>query len=177
MRMPSLCQDQARLYVRSVSSNKHQGRSSKQLVYYIKYLWSSCGSHSFHFFDCQGKLKLKGNPVLLTSQISNHRLLISNFNRLRRLITGLILIPVDKTHIRCESRVRHPLSRGTWRSLFQHAINLLKRETLSLRDKEVRECERDAAEASPHEEHLGSEVGVMFGRSDEIRGDNTDNLR
>jgi len=70
----------------------------------------------------------------------------------------------------------NPLSRRPRRSLFQHAIDLLKRETFSLRDEEVRERERDAAEASPHEENLGSKVGVVLSSADEVRGDNTDNL-
>jgi hypothetical protein len=53
---------------------------------------------------------------------------------------------------------------------------LLKGEILGLRDEEVCECERYAAETSLHEENVGSEVGIMLFSSDEVRGDNANDL-
>ena len=69
---------------------------------------------------------------------------------------------LGKTHIRSEGAVWDPLGRVSWRSLLKHAINLLKRETLGLRDEEVGVHEAAKAQASPEEEDLGAEVTVFL---------------
>lgn len=47
-------------------------------------------------------------------------------------------------------------------------VNLLEGKTLGLVDKEVDEDKADATEATPDEEHLGLEVGVLLTRVDQV---------
>lgn len=47
-------------------------------------------------------------------------------------------------------------------------VDLLQGETLGLVDKEVDEDKADATEATPDEEHLGLEVGVLLTRVDQV---------
>ena len=72
--------------------------------------------------------------------------------------------------------MRHPLGRCTRRSLLQHAINLLEGKTLGLGDEEVGEGEGNEAQRTPHEVDLGAEIRVAFGGTDEVWGDDTDDL-
>ena len=81
---------------------------------------------------------------------------------------------VDETHISREGRVRHPLAGVARGSLLEHAVDLLERETLGLRDKQVRVHEADGAEGAPDEEDLGAEVALVF--ADHVGGDDCDNL-
>ena len=77
---------------------------------------------------------------------------------------------LGKTHVLCESGVRHPsgrLARGT--NFLHHPVDLLKGETLSLPDEEVGVDEAENTSASPNEEDLGTEVGLVG--TDEVRGD------
>lgn len=48
--------------------------------------------------------------------------------------------------------MRNPLGGGSWGALLEHAINLLKRQTLGLRNKEVSIDESASAETTPDEE-------------------------
>ena len=73
--------------------------------------------------------------------------------------------------------MRHPLGGCTWRSLLQHTIDLLEGEAFCFGDKEVGECKGNEAQRTPHEIDLGPEVGVALGRSDEVWGDDSDDLR
>lgn len=76
------------------------------------------------------------------------------------------------THVLRKGAVRHPLAGRSRSALLQHLVNLLKRKTLRLRDEEVREQERDTAQRSPEEEHLGAQVGVAFFGTDQVGGNN-----
>ncbi len=53
---------------------------------------------------------------------------------------------------------------------------MLERKTFGLRDEEIGECEGDAAEAAPHEEDFGAEVGVVLGGADEVGGYDANDL-
>ena len=66
--------------------------------------------------------------------------------------------------------MRHPLRRRPRRRLFQHTVYLLEGKPFGLRDEEVCECEGNAAEAAPHEEDFGAEVGIVLGGADEVGG-------
>jgi hypothetical protein len=90
---------------------------------------------------------------------------------------GNLQVLIGKAHVRGESRVRHPLRGCTRGCLLQHAIDLLKGKTLGLGNEDVGEGERDEAQRAPHKVDLGAEVGIAFGSSDKIGGDNTDDLR
>jgi hypothetical protein len=79
-------------------------------------------------------------------------------------------------HIRGISAVRDPFSRCSWRSLFQHAINLLKGKTLGLGDEHIGVDEAKEAKGAPKEEHLGTEIRVTGAITDEVRCDNSDDL-
>lgn len=52
-------------------------------------------------------------------------------------------------------------------------VDLLQREAFRLGNAEVDEAEANAAESSPDEEHLGSQVGVAGSSIDEVRSDNS----
>lgn len=79
---------------------------------------------------------------------------------------------VGHAHITGESRVWLPLGGGTWSRLLQHLIDLLERETLALWNHEVGEEKGSAAKSSPHEEDLGSKIGLSLLGSDQVWGDN-----
>lgn len=81
---------------------------------------------------------------------------------------------IREAHLRGEGAVRHPLGRVPRRGLFHHAVHLFERETLCLRDEEVRVDERGGAEAAPDEEHFGAEVASI--RVDHVGGDDGDDL-
>jgi hypothetical protein len=80
-------------------------------------------------------------------------------------------------HIRSISAVRDPFSRCSWRSLFQHAINLLKGKTLGLGDEHIGVNEAKEAKGAPKEEHLRTEIRVAGAIADEVRRDNGDDLK
>lgn len=76
-------------------------------------------------------------------------------------IPGSQNLLLSETHISSESAVRDPLSRMTRRSLLKHAINLLKREALRLRDQEGSIHETARAKRSPDEEDLCSKIAIL----------------
>jgi len=84
------------------------------------------------------------------------------------LIKGAVL----HAHIAGEGGVRNPLRGGTGRGLLHHAVDLLKRKTLGLRDEEVGVDERAGAETTPDEEDRGAEV--TLGGSNHVRCDHSD---
>src|SRR6266536_602383 len=100
-------------------------------------------------------LRMRSSSVSLNlsllSRISNLTMLPMNRNPL-----------LNETHLRSKSRVRNPFTRMTWANFFQHAVDLLERETFGFWDKEVGEHDGDNAEGTPHEEDLGGEVGVLL---------------
>ena len=59
-------------------------------------------------------------------------------------------------HVGREGGVRHPLAGVARRRLLEHAVDLLQREALGLRDQEVGVHEADGAERAPDEEDLGA---------------------
>jgi len=67
---------------------------------------------------------------------------------------------------------RSPLGRGPWGSFLEHAVDLLKRQSLSLRDKEEGKDECAGTEGSPDEEDLTLEVGLVL--ADHVWGDDSD---
>ena len=70
-------------------------------------------------------------------------------------------------------RVWAPLGRGPRGTFFHHLINLLKRQTLGLWDKEVRIHEASSAKASPDEEDRGLHVGLTRVLSYHVRSDDS----
>jgi hypothetical protein len=72
--------------------------------------------------------------------------------------------------------VWHPLVGGAGCGLLQHLVDLLEGETLCLRDEEVGEGEGDAAEGAPHEEDLCAEVGLALLGTDQVGGDDSNDL-
>lgn len=69
-----------------------------------------------------------------------------------------------------------PLVGGAGGGLLEHLVDLLEGEALGLGDEEVGEGEGGAAEGAPHEEDLGAEVGLSLLGTDEVWGDDTDDL-
>jgi hypothetical protein len=67
----------------------------------------------------------------------------------------------SQTHVRSESGMRLPPSRGTGSSLLEHAIDLLERKTLGLGDEEVSVDESAGAKTTPDEEDLGTQVTLV----------------
>ena len=57
--------------------------------------------------------------------------------------------------------MRHPLGTRTGSRLLHHLVDLLKRETLGLRDQEVGVDKGGCAESAPHEEDGGLEVAFV----------------
>lgn len=86
------------------------------------------------------------------------------------------ILLADIAHIRSVRAVWHPLSRSSWRSLLQHAVHLLKGETLGLRNENVGVDEAEEAKGAPEEEHLGTEVGVAGTIADKVGRNNSDDL-
>lgn len=70
----------------------------------------------------------------------------------------------------------NPFVGGAGGGLLEHLVDLLEGETLGLRNEEVGEGEGEAAEGAPHEEDLGTKVGLSALRTDQVRGDDTDDL-
>jgi len=68
--------------------------------------------------------------------------------------------------------VRSPLAGGTGSGLLEHAVDLLKGETLGLGDEEIGVDEGEGAETSPDEEDAGLEITVLS--ADHVRGDDGD---
>ena len=79
-------------------------------------------------------------------------------------------------HLSGEGGVGNPFVGGARGGLLQHLVDLLEGETLGLGDEEVGEGEGDAAEGAPHEEDLCAEVGLSLLSTDEVGGDDTDDL-
>jgi hypothetical protein len=65
-----------------------------------------------------------------------------------------------------------PLGRSTRRSLSHHLVDLLKRQTLGLGNKEVGVDESNRAQSTPDEEDGGAEVTLIL--TDHVRGDDSD---
>ena len=76
------------------------------------------------------------------------------------------------SHGLCVRLMRNPLGGGSWGSLLHHAINLLERKTLGLRNQEVGVHESAGTETSPNEEDGGLEVTLVF--SNHVWCDNSD---
>jgi len=90
------------------------------------------------------------------------------------MILGIlgIYMPIFSTQLRGVSCGRFPL-RGCARCrLFEHAVNLFKRQTLRFRHKEVRIDEGTCAETAPHEEDVGLQIALVL--IDHIRRDDGD---
>jgi hypothetical protein len=85
------------------------------------------------------------------------------------------LVITRKTHFASESAVWFPACAGSGCGLLQHLVDLFEGESLGLWDEEVGEGEGDDTETAPHEEDLGSQVGVAFAGADEVRCDNSNN--
>lgn len=69
---------------------------------------------------------------------------------------------VGETHLDSEGRVGGPLGRGTRCGLLHHLVNLLQGKTLGLRNEEVSVDEGAGAEGTPDEEHLSTEVTLIW---------------
>jgi hypothetical protein len=91
------------------------------------------------------------------------------------IINSAILL-ADIAHIRSIRAVRHPFSRCSWRCLLQHAVHLLEREALGLRNEHVGVDEAEEAKRAPEEEYLGTEIGVAAATADEVGRNNSDDL-
>jgi len=78
---------------------------------------------------------------------------------------------VGETHLGGEGGVWHPSGGGYGGGLLHHSVDLLEGEALGLRNEEVGEEEGEDAEGSPHEEDLGTEVGIALVGSNEVWGD------
>jgi hypothetical protein len=111
------------------------------------------------------------NGGLLTSDIALHVL-----HSLGSVDTTNVDTLIGKMHFRSEGRVQNPLGRGTRCGFFHHLVDLLEREAFSFRDKEVSEGERDAAESSPHEEDVRSQVGITGTILHQVGSDHSDDL-
>lgn len=81
---------------------------------------------------------------------------------------------LGETHVGREGAVWHPLSRAAWGGLLEHAVNLLKRQSLGFGDEEDRVDEAAETEGAPDEENLGSEVGFLL--TNHVGGDDCDDL-
>jgi hypothetical protein len=79
-----------------------------------------------------------------------------------------------KVHLARKRAVGLPLARSAGSRLLEHLVNLLESKTLGLGNEEVGEEEGNAAETSPHEEHVGAELGGILTLGDEVGGDDTD---
>jgi len=83
---------------------------------------------------------------------------------------------VGETHFLRESGVWNPVPGSTRRCLFQHLVDLFKREAFGLRDKEIGKGKGDAAEGTPQEEDFRTEVRVTRTIIYQVRSNDTDNL-
>ena len=64
------------------------------------------------------------------------------------------------SHICSIRAMRDPSSRGSWRCLFQHAVDLLKGKAFRLGDKDIGVNKAKKAERAPEEENFGAKVGI-----------------
>ena len=131
-----------------------------------------------HFPKCSIIRRASLHTPFSHSTLPNLNDILVRRNILRLNLTLAVLLIMDgdsllsKTHLSREGRVRNPATRLSWRNLLQHTVNLLERQALGLRNKEVCEEDGDNAEGAPHEEDLGGEVGVLL--VDEVWGDDGD---
>ena len=79
-----------------------------------------------------------------------------------------------ETHLGSKGGVRNPLAGSAGVGLLEHAVDLLEREALGLRDEDVGVDEADGAEGAPDEEDFGAEVALVG--ADHIGGDDGDDL-
>jgi hypothetical protein len=86
------------------------------------------------------------------------------------------ILLADIAHIRSIRAVRHPFSRCSWRCLLHHAVHLLEREALGLRNEHVGVDEAEEAKRAPEEEHLCTEIGVAAAIANEVGRNNSDDL-
>ena len=87
---------------------------------------------------------------------------------------GDLNVLLGKVHLSREGAVRLPLVGGTGSALLEHLVDLLESKTLCLRDEEVGEEEGDAAKTTPHEEHVGAELGRVGTVGNKVGGNDTD---
>ena len=79
-------------------------------------------------------------------------------------------------HILRARAVWDPLARLSRRSLLQHPVYLFEGQPFHLRDQEVREGDGKAAQATPDEEDLGTEVRVAVRGADQVGRYDCDDL-
>jgi len=84
------------------------------------------------------------------------------------------LTVLGHAHLVGEGSSGSPASRVTWGNLLKHLVNLLKRQTLGLRHKEVSVDASAGAQSTPDEEHLGTEVALTLGLADHVGSDGGD---
>lgn len=84
------------------------------------------------------------------------------------------LAMLGHAHLVGESGSRPPASRVARGNLLKHLVNLLKRQTLGLGNKEVSVDASAGAQSAPHEEDLGTEVALTLGLADHVRSDGSD---
>ena len=103
---------------------------------------------------------------------------------------------VRETHLLCERGVGLPGGGVASVDLFHHLVDLFERETFGFRlecgvltcvacqerisetyDKEVGKGRRNAAKGTPEEEDLSTEVRVTFVGTDQVRGNDGNDLR
>jgi len=87
--------------------------------------------------------------------------LIDSPSLLDILDTVVLELTID-LHRRCKGLMRNPLGRCTRSRLFEHAVDLLERQTLGLWDQEVRVDECAGTETTPDEEDGRLEVTLVF---------------
>ena len=68
---------------------------------------------------------------------------------------------IGKTHLSGEGGGWLPSLGGSWGCLFHHLVDLLKRKTLGLVDKEVSVDDATEAKSSPKEEDLSTKVALV----------------
>ena len=125
-----------------------------------------CSAHSF-----------KSSTILSLfhprySNLLNIELLLwLNVDVLSLVVVASVESLVGQAHLTSEGGMWLPLGGGTWSRLLQHLVDLLKGETLGLWNHEVGKDEGSAAEGSPHEEDLGSKIGLPLLGSDKVWSD------
>lgn len=67
---------------------------------------------------------------------------------------------IGHAHLGRIRAVWHPLGTGHWSGLLQHSVDLLKSQTLCLRDQEVCVDEANSTEGTPKEEDLWSKINT-----------------
>lgn len=84
------------------------------------------------------------------------------------------LTMLGHAHLVGESGSRSPTSRLARSNLLEHLVNLLKGQTLGLRDEEVSVDTSAGAESTPDEENLGTEVALTLCLANHVRSDGGD---